>query len=431
MGEVMTYSLFQKLTESELNNYLGEIDKVLEFHIKWLSEVNRLLIFPLKNTKNNLLIHEDFKRWYSSVNYEGMLESDALTRLNTTYDAMMNISKTLLESVNSGSSVSDTDYDAFLQFTKDFRKQLNTLKRKIRSDLKLMAILMGKIFENAEEGVMITDVKSQILNVNNAFEKVTQYRREDVFGLTPAFLHSGSHDKGFYERMWAVILREGRWQGEIWNRRKNNDIYPEWLSIMAVYDEDGKVTHYIGIFSDVSTENEGNERLYHLAHYDSLCDLPNRMLFYDRLRQAISRSKRSEQRIAVMFMDLDGFKKINDKFGHCVGDELLQQVSKRIVGMLRETDTIARVGGDEFTFIINDIDSLTSINTIATKVLATIKEPYSLHGNTFNISASIGVSLLADNSDDIGLIVKQADIAMYKAKKLGGNKFVFYEESLE
>ena len=427
----MKYSLFQKLSESELNSYLNDIDLALEFHIKWLSEINRALVCRVESNQITLSENDNnFSRWYNNVSDEELIKMDAFVKLGTIHDDMLAVSTSLLKHSSPSTSISCAEYDEFLQLTKDLRNQINFLKVKIKTDLKLIAVIMGKVFENAEEGVMITDAESRILNVNQAFVNVTQYSREEIIGQKPSILHSGNHDQGFYERMWKVILTEHRWQGEIWNRRKNSEIYPEWLSITAVFDDNNKVSHYIGIFSDVSTENEGDERLYHLAHYDSLCDLPNRMLFYDRLRQAISRSKRTDHRIAVMFMDLDGFKHINDEFGHGVGDELLQQVSKRTISMLRETDTIARIGGDEFTFIINDIDDIAAIDTIAEKVLSIVQEPYALHGNTFNVSASIGISLFPDNAEDMNLLVKQADIAMYKAKKDGKNRFKYYDISM-
>ena len=427
----MTYSLFQKLSESELDNYLSDIDLALEFHIKWLSDINKMLICQTELNETTLLENgSGFNRWYNNIVEEELIKMEAFSKLGNIHAKMLSSAKTLLLDSSSKHKVSESMYNDFIQVTESLRLQMHVLKTKIKSDLKLVAMLMGKVFENAEEGVMITDAQANILSVNQAFINVTQYSREEVIGKKPNILHSGNHDKGFYERMWNVIVNEQRWQGEVWNRRKDNELYPEWLSITAVFDDNQKVSHYIGIFSDVSTESEGNERLYHLAHYDSLCDLPNRMLFYDRLRQAISRSKRSNQRIAVMFMDLDGFKQVNDEYGHSIGDELLQQVSKRIVSMLRETDTIARIGGDEFTLIINDIDNIDSINAIAEKVLSTVKESYTLHEYAFDISASIGISLLPDNSDDMNTLVKQADIAMYKAKKEGKNQFKFYDESM-
>ena len=431
----MDCSLFQKLTDSEFDNYLSAIDLALEFHIKWLSELNRALVChtetDIKQIQNILASDSHFNRWYNSVQDEELVEMPAFKRLGSIHNEMLKLGRALLSRTGQNEGVCANEYDKFIILTSELRHQINILKSKIKSDLKLAAKIMGKVFENAEQGVMITDAQSHILNVNHAFEKVTHYERAEVIGKKPDFLHSGNHDQSFYKRMWSILLREKRWQGEIWNRRKNNEVYPEWLSITAVLDDNGDISHYIGIFSDVSTESEGDERLYHLAHYDSLCDLPNRMLFYDRLRQSLSRSKRNDQKIAVMFMDLDNFKAVNDEYGHIVGDEILQQVSKRVVAALRESDTIARIGGDEFTLIITDIEDIESVSRIAQKILSTTQEPYKLHGHEFSISTTIGISLFPDNCEDIKMLVKQADVAMYKAKREGKNRYQFYDASME
>lgn len=431
----MDYSLFQKLTESELDKYINEIDIILEFHVKWLSEVSRALICTtdtdLQQVQLTLYNDKYFDRWYNNMQESDLIEMPEFKVLDNLHLEMLDLGKKLVTSASEKQIIATSDYDKFTSVASELRHMINGVKGKIKFDLKLVAKLMGKVFENAEECVMITDVNSIILNVNQAFVKVTQYSKKEVVGKKPSILHSGNHDKHFYERMWRVLLRDHRWQGEIWNKRKNNDIYPECLTITAVMDDNGTISHFIGIFTDVSVVNgSGDDRLYHLAHYDSLCDLPNRMLFYDRLRQALSRSKRSNHKIAVMFMDLDGFKGVNDEFGHSVGDELLQQVSKRVVTTLRESDTIARIGGDEFTLIINDINDKETIAKIANKILFTLRETYCLHGNEFNISASIGVSIYPDDSEDIDMLVKQSDIAMYKAKNEGKNRFKFFDISM-
>ena len=430
----MDYSLFQKLSESELDNYLSEIDLALEFHIKWLSALNRAIIcqtdIDLQQAHSILTSEDHFNRWYSSVHDEDLLEMPAFKTLGKIHAGILNLGRELLTKAGQSEHIYTSEYDRFMTLSTELRHQIHVLKSKIKSNLKLVAKLMGKVFENAEEGVLITDVEARILNVNQAFVNVTQFSKEEVLGKKPSILHSGNHDLGFYERMWKVLLSEHRWQGEIWNRRKNGDIYPEWLSITAVLDDHADISHYIGIFSDVSAASEGDERLYHLAHYDSLCDLPNRLLFYDRLRQSMSRSKRNDSRVAVIYMDLDGFKEVNDEYGHSVGDELLQQVSKRVVDILRESDTVARIGGDEFTLIINDVESKDSLTTIADKILSTLQETYKLNGYEFNVSASIGISLFPENSEDINSLVKQADIAMYKAKKDGKNRYKFFDAGM-
>ena len=430
----MDFSLFQKLSKNELDSYLNDIDFVLEFHIKWMSDLNHALIchaeLDLQQAEKNLRNDDHFTRWYNNVRNEELLEMSAFKNLGSIYDEMLSTGLVLLSNVKKNNNVCSADYTSLLSLTSELRVQIGVLKQKIKSDLKLVAKIMAKVFEYAEDGVMITDVDSNILSVNRAFVKVTKYTEEEVLGKKPSILHSGTHDKRFYERMWEVLLRENRWQGEVWNRRKNNEIYPEWLTITSVQDENDVTTHYIGIFSDISTENEGDERLYHLAHYDSLCDLPNRMLFFDRLRQSLSRSKRNQKLVAVMFLDLDGFKAVNDRFGHSAGDILLQQVSVRISSILRESDTLARIGGDEFTLIINDINNIESISNIAIKILSVIQEPFSYENTEFTMSASIGISLFPSNSENINMLVRHADIAMYKAKDEGKNCFKFYDAAM-
>jgi len=429
------YSLFQKLTKNELDNYLNEIELALEFHSKWLSQVNRALIC---HTKSNLqqaqeiLSSDDhFWRWYNSVQDEDLLEMPAFKVLGEVHAEMLKIGRDLLSMAGKNEDICSREYDRFISLATELRHQIIILKSKIKSDLKLVAKILGQVFENAEEGVMITDVNSHILNVNQSFVRVTQYSREEVLGKKPSILHSDVHDQVFYERMWEVLKREQRWYGEIWNRRKNNEIYPEWLSIHAVHTDNADISHYIGIFSDVSTESEGDERLYHLAHYDSLCNLPNRMLFYDRLRQSLSRAKRSKQKFVVMFIDLDDFKTVNDKHGHSAGDEVLQQLSQRLVDTLRESDTIARIGGDEFTIIVGDIENMDSAARVAGKILQAIQRNYTVNDQILKISASIGISQYPENSKYVGMLVKQADIAMYKAKKEGKHTYKFYDPSME
>ncbi len=431
----MDFSLFQKLSENELDNFLNEMDLALEFHVKWLSQVNRALIChtesSLQQVQEILTTDDHFWRWYNSIQDDELCGMPAFVLLGEIHTEVLNIGKELLSRTGEQASICCNEYDRFISLTTELRYQINILKSKIKSDLKLLARIMGKVFENAEEGVMITDVDSHILHVNQSFVRVTQYSSEEVIGQKPSLLHSGAHDQGFYERMWDILKRKQRWQGEIWNRRKNNELYPEWLSITAVHDDNGDTTHYIGIFSDVSTASEGDERLYHLAHYDSLCNLPNRMLFYDRLRQNLSRAKRSKKSFMVMFIDLDDLKKVNDKHGHAAGDHVLQQVSSRLTSTLRESDTVARMGGDEFTIIVSEIENSSSVAELAEKILQAIQADNEINGEKLNVSASIGISRYPEDSTDAELLVKQADIAMYKAKKEGKNRYMFFDPDME
>ena len=287
---------------------------------------------------------------------------------------------------------------------------------------------MCKIFEKADEGVIITDKDANILTVNPAFCKVTGFSREEVLGKTPAILHSGRQGKSFYEEMWHELQLRKCWQGEIWNKRKDGNIYPEWLNITGLIGEEGEITHYIAIFSDISKQKESEERLYYLAHYDNLSKLPNRLAFNDRLHQAISRARRVQNKVAVMFLDLDGFKEVNDTLGHDAGDEVIREVAIRLGSATRETDTIARFGGDEFTILLTEIEAKEGIEIAAQKIIDAVSEPIRINSTDARVTTSIGISLYPQDSDDSETLIRQADMAMYAAKESGKNKYLFFEK---
>ena len=314
------------------------------------------------------------------------------------------------------------------EINKHFRLAVGELRGTIKHDLRLIATLMGKIFENAEEGVIITDKNANILNVNPAFCKVTGYSRGEVLGQNPRLLHSGRQDKAFYEVLWDELLHSNRWEGEIWNRRKDGKVYPEWLSITAVMDDAGEVSHYVAIFSDISSQKDSEERLYYLAHYDNLSKLPNRLAFHDRLRQAISRAKRNHKEVAVMFLDLDGFKQVNDTLGHNAGDEVIREVALRLGAAMRETDTIARFGGDEFTILLAEVSAHEGVEIAAQKIIEAVAEPIVIEDSRAWVTTSIGISLYPQDGEDIDTLIRQADMAMYAAKESGKNKYLFYDK---
>ncbi len=232
----------------------------------------------------------------------------------------------------------------------------------------------------------------------------------------------------FYQNLWRDLLHSNHWEGEIWNKRKDGKIYPEWLSITAVMDDSGEVSHYIAIFSDITSQKDSEERLYYLAHYDNLSKLPNRLAFHDRLRQAISRAKRSQNEVAVMFLDLDGFKEVNDTLGHNAGDQVICEVAIRLSAAMRETDTIARFGGDEFTILLSEIEERKGIETAAQKIIDAVAKPIHIEGADALVTTSIGISLFPQDGDDIDTLIRQADMAMYAAKEAGKNKFLFYDK---
>jgi len=282
------------------------------------------------------------------------------------------------------------------------------------------------VFKTATEGIIVTDSNKQILTVNEAFKEITGYADYEVIGKNPQILSSGKQDKAFYLQMWGAIDNTGKWQGEIWNRRKNGEIYPEWLSISQLLDKDGKSNGYIGIFSDISNLVEAQHIIQKQANFDALTLLPNRHLFFDRLQQAMIQAKRQNKLIGIMFIDLDGFKIINDSMGHSQGDCVLQEVAKRMTHVARESDTFARFGGDEFTCFIANMESESDVIPLAEKLLLAIEEPIKVDNIKLNITASIGVSIYPNNGENAETLIQHADNAMYKAKSEGRNSYQFF-----
>lgn len=290
--------------------------------------------------------------------------------------------------------------------------------------------LSAKVFENTVEGVIITDTENRILAVNSAFTRVTGYSEEEVRGRTPNLLKSGRHDKEFYDEMWQDLASTGQWIGEIWNKRKNGEIYPERLTIAAVKGNNGAVRHFVGVFSDITDIKQSQERLDFLAHHDPLTKLPNRLLFNHRLVHGIGLARRNGSQLAVMFIDLDHFKNVNDTLGHDLGDELLKKVASTLSGHLRASDTLARIGGDEFLLLLDDVEAPRYAGTIAEKVLTLLSETIMVSGYELFISASIGISFYPDDGEDVTSLVKNADTAMYFAKTQGRNAYHFYAPAM-
>lgn len=290
--------------------------------------------------------------------------------------------------------------------------------------------LSASVFEAANEAIVITDMDNRIISINPAFTRITGYEKDEVIGRNPNILSSGRQKASFYQSMWKSMEETGKWQGEIWNKRKDGTVYPEWLSISALKDETGKVVRYVGIFTDISASFKDRQTIIQQANYDSLTGLPNRKLFFDRLQQAIANAARTKKLVGVMFIDLDGFKDINDALGHSQGDIVLQRVAKRMVGAFRESDTIARFGGDEFTVLISDLGSDTDIIPTAEKILEAIQAPIAVNDHELNITASIGVTLFPNDGKDVETLLKHADSAMYTAKAEGRNAYRFFTPAM-
>jgi len=286
--------------------------------------------------------------------------------------------------------------------------------------------LSAKVFDNTVEGVIITDAETTILAVNRAFTQVTGYREEEILGLTPQILKSGRHDAEFYAEMWQSLKQSGKWIGEIWNKRKSGEIYPERLTIGVVKDAADDVRHYVGVFSDISDIKRSQERLDFLAHHDLLTSLPNRLLFNDRLNHGIARARRNERQLAVLFVDLDHFKNVNDSLGHDLGAELLKKVAGSLGAHVRKSDTLARIGGDEFILLLDDVEVPRYAGAVAEKILGLLSKTMTVSGYEIYVSASIGVSFFPTDGEDVTTLVKNADTAMYYAKTHGRNSYHFY-----
>jgi len=312
-------------------------------------------------------------------------------------------------------------------------------RKQIEEELRIAAVT----FET-HDAIMITDADANIIKVNQAFTFVTGFSPEEVLGKNPRIMKSGKHDKSFYVEMFQKLLSEGRWNGEVWDKRKNGEIYPRSMTITAVKDSNQKLTQYVGIFRDISDQKKNEELTHKLAFYDSLTQLPNRRMLYDRLKQAIASNKRNRNFGAVIFLDLDNFKPLNDKHGHVVGDLLLIEVARRITSCVREMDTVARFGGDEFVIMLSELNSdktksIKEAGVVAEKIRLCLAETYMLklvHDDNSEIcvehhcSSSIGVTLFDSHEGSQEGILKQADVAMYRAKEGGRNSICFYEDKL-
>lgn len=295
--------------------------------------------------------------------------------------------------------------------------------------------LAATVFET-HTAILITDVNGTILRVNPAFTHITGYSEAEALGNNPKMLQSGYQDGEFYEQLWRTLTRTGRWEGEIWNKRKNGEIYPEFQTITAVKNKRGKVTHYVATFQDITERKQAQALIEHQAFYDALTNLPNRRLILDRLNQELSSARRHQYYGAMLFLDLDRFKTLNDSMGHAVGDLLLQEMAKRLSSEVRKEDTVARLGGDEFVILLpnlsNDKKAATTMaGSIAKKIHSVVCRPYRLEGHDFDFSPSIGVTLYPFANDTADEVLKHADTAMYRAKSKGRNAICFYESSMQ
>ncbi len=286
------------------------------------------------------------------------------------------------------------------------------------------------IVENMADAIIITDKTNRIIEVNRAYLEITGYCRADVIGQTPKLLRSDVHDQIFYANLWRDLLGRGFWQGELWDRRKNGEIFPTWATITAVQDEEGYSSNFIQIFSDISSIKRSQDKIDFLAHHDPLTHLPNRLLCHDRLKHALAVAKRNKTQVAIVVLDLDRFKNINDSLGHTVGDIILQETSKRIQENIRASDTISRLGGDEFVIIIEHVDKIQHVSIVARKLLKMFSSPFVVNDQELHLTASLGISLYPSDGREEETLIRNAETAMYRAKEEGRNNFQFYTTSL-
>lgn len=297
-------------------------------------------------------------------------------------------------------------------------------------------LLANTVFEHNLTCLIITDAENRILDVNPVFSKVTGYSAEEVLGRDPAVLKSGRHDRFFYAKLWEELHATGSWQGEIWNKNKDGTIYPVWLAIAIVSDQKGRIQNYIGAFADISEHKHAEEQIRQLAYYDSLTGLANRSLFYDRLEQAMIQARRDHGKLALLFIDLDRFKEVNDSLGHEAGDTLLKNVAARIRGCLRESDVLARLGGDEFVVLLKDMPSspgeacMEICRKISENIIRRLSEGHDFERYTFYGGGSIGIVIYPDDATSIGDLIQRADTAMYEAKNAGRNTYSFFNPEL-
>jgi diguanylate cyclase (GGDEF)-like protein/PAS domain S-box-containing protein len=286
--------------------------------------------------------------------------------------------------------------------------------------------LIGGFLDHTAEAILITDAETRIVYINRSFTRVTGYTLKEVSGKTPRLLHSGRQTAAFYAHMWKCINASGRWQGEIWNRRKSGETYLEWLSITAIKSSTGKVENYLAIFSDITLRKQEEEELYDLATHDALTGLPNRFFFSERFRHAMARAKRASHLVGLLYLDLDRFKPVNDALGHKCGDKLLQTVARRLKRSVREEDTIARLGGDEFAVVLEHLSRPRDAAATARKILRALARPFLLDGHRARITASIGITVYPLDGDEVETLLKRADGAMYQAKSERMNDYRFW-----
>jgi diguanylate cyclase (GGDEF)-like protein/PAS domain S-box-containing protein len=423
-------ALIAELTVDEAQECSRQLQQALEAHIQWLTRLHQSLIChtpPLPADLAEDAHHRcSLGQWYDRMEHPSLRNNPEFAALGEVHRKLHLAARDILLNHTQDHPVSAEAYTTLLDRLGVLRQKIYALGLSVSHNLGLVSKLADKIFENASEGVLITDQQGTIVNVNRSFSRMTGYSRKEAVGKTPSILNSGRQDSQFYRAMWQSLRQGGHWEGEIWNRRKNGEVYLEWLSISAVRNDNGEGSHYIAIFSDITHARENEKKLHHLAYYDPLTDLPNRVLFHDRMDQALARSEREGSLVALLFLDLDRFKGINDMLGHKAGDRLLMETANRLKHCMRSSDTVARLSGDEFTVIVSDLENWDGAARVAQKIIDALAIPYFLEGREVFITTSIGIGLYPSHGETAEALVKAADQAMYQAKEHGRNNYQFF-----
>jgi diguanylate cyclase (GGDEF)-like protein/PAS domain S-box-containing protein len=416
----------QDTAAGQVQDYLAQFGRAKEGHARWVARLNECLVCELppnpRDIGKDAHLECEVGQWYRDAGATKLGEMPEFQVIADIHREMHDLGRALLTRRWHEGVIDKMRYKRLTEVDELMRAALVSLERALVRDLTVVSRLFDKAFERSGEAVMITSPDSVILDVNNAFSLVTGYDREEALGQRPKLLSSGYHDERFYAHLWASLIETGRWQGEVWNRRKNGEVYLQRLSIGAVKDSKGETTHFVGTFSDITANKVNEERLHRLANYDALTNLPNRSLLRDRLQQAIARAARNQTLVAVLFIDLDRFKIINDSLGHNCGDKLLIDVGRRLAGCVRESDTVARLGGDEFAVLAPDLDEVNNAVQIAQKVQDVLSARlFTVGEHELYTTVSIGIGLYPHHGGSVDALMQSADLAMYDAKQQGRN----------
>ncbi|NOR79318.1 MAG: EAL domain-containing protein, partial [Methyloprofundus sp.] len=414
------------INQTELQQSISAIENS-PFIFNLEAETKRHLDLLLKHIQLIIDYQQQLKKLYASILESPITEqSHALLSLYSTNFQV---------SLDKATSIKRGFYIATIVLILSVILALYRLKNalnKLHKNDRILS-LAATVFDHSPDGIVLSDADNKILQINDAFTQLTGYTTEDVIGKDPKMLSSGDQSKEFYQAMWQKIHAQGKWSGEIYNRRKNGEVYPERLTIIAIKNEQNQLTHHIAIFNDISQQKKAEQHIHFLAHYDPLTHLPNRSLFNERLQHAILKSQRSHKSIALLFIDLDRFKEINDSFGHKAGDQLLIQVANDIKSCIRDTDNTARLGGDEFLITMEELthnELIVNAPLVATKILTALAHKYTLEMTQAYIGASIGIAIYPEDATTAATLLQAADMAMYHAKEQGKNNYQFYSTQL-